>query len=163
MKRAKKAKQPLQCMQDVFGLPRSRAPASPLEYRYHEVVDARPLRPGEKVRLFALIRGSGINRKDEHEERCAAAYVAAGIGLVDALPVLKEELEKGIYSRHVEFTFRFAVGCLEAMQENGEVPSQGQQLINLLRMRDSDEPAERRYADIVLRKADIKYGTVTSW
>ena len=49
------------------------------------------------------------------------------------------------------------------MVARGTVPEKEQQLKRLLRMRDSVVPIERRFADIVLEKADVRYGTVTSW
>ncbi|MBD3210038.1 hypothetical protein GF318_01510 [Candidatus Micrarchaeota archaeon] len=48
-----------------------------------------------------MIKGS-----EHNEERCAASYVAARIGLLSAIPVLEEQLQAGLESPHVEFAFK---------------------------------------------------------
>jgi hypothetical protein len=149
---------------EFFAFSRKRAPEF-LEYRYIEEIDRRPLRPGEMLRLMALIRGDGYRGQDMDsvEARCAAAFVAARVGLDEAVPVLREALSHDIPEPLVKYALMYAHECLSGMIERGTVPDRDLQLKNLLRMRDSAIPAERRFADIVLEKAAIMYGTVTSW
>ncbi len=56
-----------------------------------------------------------------------------------------------------------ALECRAAWSQRGRSRKKELQLKRLLRMRDSVIPIERRFADIVLEKADVKYWTVTSW
>jgi hypothetical protein len=162
-RRVRKRAPQVACIEGVFRMSRRNAPGL-LEYRYDEIIDGRPLRPGELEGVLALLGGSGEPEgRSKDEARCAAAYVAMGLGLTKAVPAMKKALEGRIASPHVRHAFEFAVRCLETMQENGALPQEGEQLITLLRMRNSAEPAERRFAELVLEKADIKYGTVTGW
>jgi hypothetical protein len=149
---------------EFFAFARKRAPGY-LEYRYIEEIDRRPLRPGEMMRLTALIRGDSYREQDMQsvEARCAAAYVAAKIGLDEAIPVLKQALSRDIPEPLVKYALRYALDCLDGMVERGTVPDKELQVKNLLDMRDSAIPAERRFADIILEKALIRYGTITSW
>jgi hypothetical protein len=149
---------------EFFAFSRRRAPGPP-DYRYDELIDARPLRAGEMLRVLAIIRGDRYRENDPEsaEERCAAAYVAAKLGLAEALPVLRKAAASGIPDPVVEYAIIFALECIVGMEKAGAIPGRGSQLLSLLRMRESNEPAERRFADIVLDKAAIRYGTLASW
>ncbi|MFH0884235.1 MAG: hypothetical protein V1861_00825 [Candidatus Micrarchaeota archaeon] len=149
---------------DFFAFAKKRAPGL-LECQHDMIVAHRALRPGEIMRIVSLIRGDGYREQemDSVEARCAAAYVAARIGLVDAIPVLRRAIDGDCEEPIVKNALIFALECLEMMRRSGTVPEKGRQIINLLKMRDSVIPVERRFADIVIEKADVKYGTVSSW
>jgi len=149
---------------EFFRFARDRAPRQ-LGYHYDEIIDGRALRPGEMMRVISLIRGDGFRGQDMEsvEARCAAAFVAARIGLDGAIPALRGALAKGIPDPVVKDALAYALGCLSGMVARGTIPGKGHQLKKLLEMRDSVIPAERRLADIVIEKAAIRYGTVSSW
>lgn len=149
---------------EFFRFARDRAPRQ-LGYHYDEIIDGRALRPGEMMRIIALIRGDSFREQEMEsvEARCAAAFVAARIGLDDAIPALRNALSKDTLEPLVKYALVYALECLSGMVARGTIPGRGHQLKKLLEMRDSVIPAERRLADIVLEKADVKYGTVTSW
>ncbi len=151
-------------LDEFFDFSRKRAPGF-LGYQPIEEIDRRPLRPGEMMRITALIRGDGYREQDMDsvEARCAAALVVARVGLEEALPALRDALSRDITEPLVRCTLTYALECLSGMVARGTVPEKELQLKRLLRMRDSVIPIERRFADIVLEKADVKYGTVTSW
>ncbi|MBU0532964.1 hypothetical protein KKB44_05725 [Candidatus Micrarchaeota archaeon] len=140
---------------DVLKLAAARAP-EPLGYKYDQMIDGRELHYGEKARLLTLLR---LSKPEENETRCAVAYIAAGIGLTEALPILKKELEREL-PPYVNCAFEFAVYYLENM---GDKFDKRRQLEILLRMCESEEAGERRFAHLVITRANIKYGTVTSW
>jgi hypothetical protein len=151
-------------LDEFFDFSRKRAPGF-LGYAVIGEIDRRPLRPGEMMRITALIRGDNYREQDMDsvEARCAAALVAARVGLDEVLPVLRDALSREIPEPLVKCSLAYAHECLSGMAARGTVPDKDLQLIHLLRMRDSVIPIERRFADIVLEKADVKYGTITSW
>ncbi len=131
------------------------------DYEIIEEIDRRPLRPGEKERVIALIRGDGPEA--DEQTRCAAAFVAIKLGILDALPAMRDSLERGTSSEHVRGSFEFASMCLEIMKRNGQAPPESDQLLILLRMCGSGETVERMYGQLVVERAEIKYGTLVSW
>ncbi len=151
-------------LDDFFQMAKRRAPG-PLDYQCDEIIDGRRLHAGEMLRLCAIIRGDSYceNDNDSAETRCAAAYVAAKLGLADAVPVLRKALDKGVPDPIVEFALVFALNGITLMQTEGTLPEPDTQLMALLRMRESLEASERRFADIVLERAAIRYGTIASW
>jgi hypothetical protein len=151
-------------LDEFLNFARKGAPRA-LGYHYDEIIDGRPLRPGEMMRIVSMIRGDGYRENDMEsvEARCAAALVAARIGLDEAIPSLRGALSKEIPDPLVKGALAYALGCLCGMVARGTVPCKGHQIKKLLEMRDSAIPAERRLADIVIEKAAIRYGTVSSW
>lgn len=136
-----------------------------LEYKPIEHVDDRALRAGEMMRITAMLRGDAYRENDpeSQETRCAAAYVAAKIGLMDAIPVIAEAISRGVADPVVKSALMHAHFVLSGMEERDSAPKKDDQLVNLLKMRNSAVVVERRFAEIVLEKAAIQYGTLTSW
>lgn len=162
-KEASASRRPMN-IDEFFRFARDRAPRH-LGYQYDEIIDGRPLRPGEMMRIISLIRGDGFRGQDMEsvEARCAAAFVAARIGLDEAVPALRMALAKEIPDPLIKDALTYSLGCLSGMVARGTIPGKGHQLKKLLEMRDSGILAERRLADIVIEKAGIRYDTVSSW
>ena len=118
--------------------------------------DARPLRPGEKERLVGLLSGG------EPETRYAAAYVVMALGIMEAVPLMAEALEKRREENDsVREIFKSAIRILEQMKKSGKLPKPEGQLMKLLQMREGSDEQERLFAQIIIERADIKYGTAT--
>jgi hypothetical protein len=135
------------------------------DYQMHELIDGRALRLGEKEKVLDLLKNkSGMQWDNEQNEiHVAAAYVCIRLRLDEALDIIKAELEKGIESPHVRFMFELAVKSFEITGEFEYAMKPKYQLIRLLEMRNSKDPGERKLAEIIIDKAEIKYGTVVSW
>lgn len=135
------------------------------DYEMCELIDGRNLRLGEKEKVLELLRNkSGMQwEREQNETRVAAAYVCIRLWLSEAGDIIREELEKGIESPHVRFMFEFAARSFEIQGELGGSGNPEYQLLRLLEMRNSQDAGERKLAEIVIAKADIKYGTVVSW
>lgn len=142
---------------DGLGLLELRVPAS-LGYRFDEAIDRRQLRCGEKEALVTLLTDA------EPQTRYAAAYVAMKLGITEAVPVMDEALEKRHEANEsVRELFRCAISQLRQMERSKTLPAPETQLMMLLQMREGNDSPERVLADIVIRKADIKYGMVASF
>lgn len=140
-----------------LGLLTLRVPAS-LGYRLDEAVDRRPLSYGEKEALVGLLRDG------EPRTRYAAAYVAMKLGITEALPVMEEAVDKRRENNEsVLEMFKTAISQLGQMGRSGSLPAPEAQVMTLLRMREGNDGPERVLADIVIQKADIKYGMITSY
>lgn len=135
----------------------SRRRVPPLDYRYDELVDGRALRPGEKELVLDMLRGG------DAEGRCAAAYICLRLGIAEAKAVMRGALAAGVESEHVKCSFEFCSMCLAMAEEHGTGPKPAEQLMILLKLRNSGDNVEMRFAKLVLERADIKYGTLTSW
>lgn len=162
--RAKAGPKEVRSLRALFRPSERKAPDL-LDYQRHEMIDGRPLRPGEKERLLSLLQGESDLQWDQeqNEARCAAAYACVKLGIKEALPIIQKMIADPIESPHVLFAFEFAVACFRIMEEHDIYPERGRELMSLLEMRDSEDLGERRFAQLVLEKADIKYGTFTSW
>jgi hypothetical protein len=117
-----------------------------------EMYDSRPLLLKERKSLLALLQPG-----HDDETRCAAAHVILRLGIEEAGPLMK-----GLRAQAppiVQSAFDLAIRFMKRMETRSEIPHPGEQLGVLMVMRNSDKSAERHYADIVLQKADIKYGT----
>lgn len=163
-RRAKAIAPEVKDLEGLFRPSKGKAPG-PLGYEPHELIDGRPLRPGERERLLSMLQNKSALQWDQgqNEERCAAAYVCACLGIREAIPIIRRMKAESPESPHVAFAFEFASACFMIMEMHGSFPERGGQLMRLLEMRESANPAERRFAQIVLEKAGIKYGTITSW
>ena len=135
-----------------------------LDGGFDRMLDGRSLRAGEKERLFDLLRSQDFeSRLEEAEVKCAIAVVAFRLGILEVTEILREELEKGDNLPIANDCFRLVLEKLEAMQAYDSVPKRSRQLEILVGMYESEYQAERRAAEIVLEKADIKIGGLCSW
>jgi len=147
-------------VQDILVRFAKKAPALDCQpFKAEDIENQRPLASGEKERLFRL-----LSVEHDEETRCAAAYVIGKLGLtreagslVNAAYLTCEE------GSDFRFMLSFAAHCIAVMEDMGTTPPRGDQLPLLLEMRESVHGGERRFAEIVLDKADIKSGTLTSW
>jgi len=130
--------------------------AKPFEYEASELIDGRALRPGEKERVIGMLKQRSVL------SRCAAAYVIGRLGLEEAMPALIGAMRR-TGSQTVRCMMEFAIASIDIKREFDCFPEREDELMDLMRMRLSRSPEESRFADIVIRKADIKYGTITSW
>jgi hypothetical protein len=140
---------------EVFAKLRPKA-AKPFDYEVHEMIDGRGLRCGEKERLIGMLKERSVLR------RCAAAYVIGRLGIQEAMPELIKAMKR-TKSPTVRCMLEFAVASIDIKVEFNCFPDRKDELLMLMGMRASDKPEEAKFADIVLKGADIKYGTVTSW
>jgi hypothetical protein len=162
--RQKAARLQVDSLKHVFRYAERKAPGLH-DYEMHEMIDGRPLRLGEREKVLELLENKSGMQWDnkQNETRVAAAYVCVRLGLNEAGKIMRAELERGIESPHVRFMFEFALKSFEVAEEFGTSIPAGRQLVRLLEMRNSQLPGERRLAEIVLEKADIKFGTLVSW
>ena len=149
----------VETLEEFFRISGRKKPA-PFAYGREDAVSlTRALYPEEERRLLGLIIGNDERWRasEKDETRCAAAYVAAHLGLVAAKPIMEAALASGVDSPHVEYAFGLAVSRLALMEELKTRPEDVGQLSSLLEMRVCGRPAEQRFADLIIRKAGIKY------
>lgn len=148
-------------VQDVFDRFAHKAPALsrwPYSSEAHKTENQRSLASGEKERLFEL-----LGAIHDEETRCAAAYVIGKLGLAkEAGTIMNAAYSTSKEGSDIRFMLIFASHCAAVMEEHNTAPPAGDQLPLLLEMCGSPHDGERRFADIVLAKADIKSGTVTN-
>ena len=110
------------------------------------------LAPKEKDSLLGLLQP-----EHDGETRCAAAQVILRLGIVETIPMMSEM--RAAAHPIVRSAFDLAMRFMRRMKSHSEIPLPEEQLGILMVMRNSNEPKERHYADIVLNKANIMYGT----
>ena len=131
-------------------------PPKPFGYEVHELIDGRALRCGEKERIMEMLGERSVLR------RCAAAYVIGRLGIQEAMPDLIQAMKK-TRSPTVRCMLEFAIASIDIKREFDCFPERKDELLMLMDMRKSEKPEEAKFADVVIRRADIRYGTVTSW
>jgi len=134
------------------------AKATKRELKSEDLMCSRPLTGKERQKLLELLEPD-----QDDMTRCAASHAIAELGMMEALPRLKNMLEKGIPSPHVQDAFTFAVMGIEDMAAHSETPHDHEHLSIMIRMRNSHETIVRVFAEHVLEKADIKHGTIPGW
>jgi hypothetical protein len=142
-------------VKDAFSRLKPKA-AKPFDYEVDELIDGRALRPGETERIVAMLSYKSVHA------RCAAAYIIARLGIGEALPELRKGLKK-TKSSTVSYMFELALSCLQIQEQCNCRPEKSVQLLTLMKLRTSGNEEEAKFADIVLKRADIKYGTITSY
>lgn len=130
--------------------------AKPFDYEAHDLIDGRGLRPGERERLIGMLR------KRDMLQRCAAAFVIGRIGIQEAMPELIRALKK-TRSPTVRCMVEFAIVSIDIKRQYECFPEKKDELLMLMEMRQSQKPEEAKFAEVVIKEADIKYGTITSW
>ncbi len=136
-------------------LPLYKPPALPkLTVRAIDLFSSRELQPRERKALLSMLEPDRpIN------DRCAAAFLSAKLGMKEAGLAMERMIREGQAKNCLKERFILSIGALSEMERHGELPHPEEHLAILMRARNSDEPRERAFADLVLHSADIKFGT----
>ncbi len=117
-----------------------------------DLYHSRPLRSKEKDALLGLLQP-----EHDDETRCAAAQVILRLGIEEAVPAMKDM--RAAAPLIVQSVFDLAMRFMTRMKSRSDIPLPEEQLGVLMMMRNSEKSIDRHYADIVLQKARIMYGT----
>jgi HEAT repeat protein len=139
-------------VQEAFQMLKPKA-VKPLDFG--DLENVRELRPEESKGIIDLLSCRSV------QARCAAAYIIGRLGIEEALPELMKGLKK-TKSPSVRCMFEYAIVSLKIMEEFKCYPEKSEQLLTLMELRASNREEESKFADIVLKKANIQYDTVTS-